>query len=158
MDKTRMGVMVGSGMGNQLGFSNGMEALLEKGNKKISPFFIPHSVSNMGSALLAIDTGMRGPSCSVSASSATSNYCFNAAANHIRRGDTDVMVAGGTDAAIIPLGLGGFIACRALSHRNEDPHKASRPWDVHRDGFVMGEGAAVLVRVTESVSKVSIFK
>ncbi|KAG6399411.1 hypothetical protein SASPL_140892 [Salvia splendens] len=98
----------------------------------------------MGSALLAIDTGMRGPSCSVSASSATSNYCFNAAANHIRRGETDVMVAGGTDAAIIPLGLGGFIACRALSHRNEDPHKASRLWDVHHDGFVMGEGAAEL--------------
>ncbi|KAL1569194.1 3-oxoacyl-[acyl-carrier-protein] synthase I, chloroplastic [Salvia divinorum] len=145
MDKTRMGVLVGSGMGNQTGFTNGVEALLEKGNKKISPFFTPYSLSNMGSALLAMDTGLTGPTYSIAAACATANYCFHAAANHIRRGDADVMVAGGTDAAVVPLGVGGCIACRALSHRNHEPHKASRPWDIHRDGFVMGEGAAVLV-------------
>ncbi|KAG6399410.1 hypothetical protein SASPL_140891 [Salvia splendens] len=145
MDKTRMGVLVGSGMGNQTAFTNGVEALLQKGNKKISPFFTPYSLSNMGSALLAMDTGLTGPTYSIAAACATANYCFHAAANHITRGDADVMVAGGTDAAVVPLGLGGCISCRALSHRNHDPHKASRPWDLHRDGFVMGEGAAVLV-------------
>ncbi|XP_047973225.1 3-oxoacyl-[acyl-carrier-protein] synthase I, chloroplastic-like [Salvia hispanica] len=145
MDKTRIGVLVGSGMGNQTAFTNGVEALLQKGNKKISPFFTPYSLSNMGSALLAMDTGLTGPTYSIAAACATANYCIHAAANHIRRGDADVMVAGGTDAAVVPLGLGGCISCRALSHRNHDPHKASRPWDLHRDGFVMGEGAGVLV-------------
>ncbi|KAH6763375.1 3-ketoacyl-acyl carrier protein synthase I [Perilla frutescens var. hirtella] len=144
MDKTRMGVLVGSAMGGFTAFSNGVEALVEKGHKKISPFFIPYSISNMGSALLAIDTGLMGPNYSIATACATSNHCFIAAANHIRRGDAEVMVAGGADAAVIPIGIGGFIACRALSQRNDEPHKASRPWDRNRDGFVMGEGAGVL--------------
>ncbi|KAJ6423555.1 hypothetical protein OIU84_024510 [Salix udensis] len=86
-----------------------------------------------------------GPNYSISTACATSNYCFYAAANHIRRGEADMMIAGGTEAAIIPIGLGGFVACRALSQRNDDPKTASRPWDKDRDGFVMGEGAGVLV-------------
>ncbi|KAG4923865.1 hypothetical protein JHK87_049405 [Glycine soja] len=145
MDKTRIGVLVGSGMGGITAFSNGVEALVQKGYKKITPFFIPYSITNMGSALLAIDTGLMGPNYSISTACATANYCFCAAANHIRKGEADIMVVGGTEAAIMPSGLGGFIACRALSHRNEDPKKASRPWDKDRDGFVMGEGSGVLV-------------
>ncbi|KAG8382116.1 hypothetical protein BUALT_Bualt05G0043000 [Buddleja alternifolia] len=148
MDKTRMGVLVGSGMGGISAFSNGVEALVQKGYKKITPFFIPYSIANMGSALLAIDTGLMGPNYSISTACATANYCFFAAANHIRRGDADVMVVGGTEAAIIPSGVGGFIACRALSQRNDEPQRASRPWDKNRDGFVMGEGAGVLIMET----------
>ncbi|KAK6137276.1 hypothetical protein DH2020_028991 [Rehmannia glutinosa] len=145
LDKTKIGVLVGSGMGGISVFSNGVEALVQKGYKKITPFFIPYSITNMGSALLAIDTGLMGPNYSISTACATANYCFYAAANHIRRGDAEIMVAGGTEGAIIPTGVGGFIACRALSQRNEDPQKASRPWDKNCDGFVMGEGAGVLV-------------
>ncbi|CAN1254486.1 3-oxoacyl-[acyl-carrier-protein] synthase I, chloroplastic [Linum perenne] len=145
MDKTRIGVLVGTGMGGLTAFSGGVESLLTKGYKKISPFFIPYSITNMGSALLAIDTGLMGPNYSISTACATANYCFYAAANHIRRGEADIMVAGGTEAAVMPTGVGGFIACRALSQRNEDPTKASRPWDKDRDGFVMGEGSGVLI-------------
>ncbi|KAL6313237.1 hypothetical protein AAG906_018703 [Vitis piasezkii] len=145
MDRSRIGVLVGSGMGGLTAFSNGVEALIQKGYKKITPFFIPYSITNMGSALLAIDTGLMGPNYSISTACATANYCFYAAANHIRRGEADIMVAGGTEAAIMATGVGGFIACRALSQRNEDPQKASRPWDKDRDGFVMGEGSGVLI-------------
>ncbi|KAL0393697.1 UNVERIFIED_CONTAM: 3-oxoacyl-[acyl-carrier-protein] synthase I, chloroplastic [Sesamum latifolium] len=145
MDKMRIGVLVGSGMGGITAFSNGVEALVQKGYKKITPFFIPYSISNMGSALLAIDTGLMGPNYSISTACATANYCFFAAANHIRRGDADIMVAGGAECAITAAGVGGFIACRALSSRNDNPQEASRPWDKNRDGFVIGEGAGVLI-------------
>jgi len=132
-------------MGGLTVFSEGVQNLIEKGHRRISPFFIPYAITNMGSALLAIDLGLMGPNYSISTACATSNYCFYAAANHIRRGEADMMIAGGTEAAIIPIGLGGFVACRALSQRNDDPQTASRPWDKARDGFVMGEGAGVLV-------------
>lgn len=145
MDKTRIGVLVGTGMGGLSAFSSGVESLTLKGFKKISPFFIPYSITNMGSALLAIDTGLMGPNYSISTACATANYCFYAAANHIRRGEADVMVTGGTEAAVMATGVGGFIACRALSQRNDEPQRASRPWDKDRDGFVMGEGAGVLI-------------
>ncbi|KAH7658049.1 3-oxoacyl-[acyl-carrier-protein] synthase II protein [Dioscorea alata] len=145
MDKSKIGVLVGSGMGGLTVFSSGVEALIQKGFKKITPFFIPYSITNMGSALLAIDTGLMGPNYSISTACATANYCFYAAANHIRRGEADIMVVGGTEGAILPVGVGGFIACRALSQRNDEPEKASRPWDKDRDGFVMGEGSGVLV-------------
>ncbi|CAK9859948.1 unnamed protein product [Sphagnum jensenii] len=145
IDKQRVGVLVGTGMGGLTVFSDGVQALVEKGYKRITPFFIPYAITNMGSALLAIDLGLMGPNYSISTACATSNYCFYAAANHIRRGEADVMVAGGTEAAIIPVGLGGFVACRALSQRNDNPQTASRPWDKDREGFVMGEGAGVLV-------------
>ncbi|XP_060211018.1 3-oxoacyl-[acyl-carrier-protein] synthase I, chloroplastic-like [Lycium barbarum] len=145
MDKTRIGVLVGSGMGGLKVFSDGVEALVQRGYKKISPFFIPYSITNMGSALLAIDTGLMGPNYSISTACATANYCFYAAANHIRRGEADIMVAGGTEAAVTATGVGGFIACRALSQRNDEPEQASRPWDKNRDGFVIGEGSGILV-------------
>ncbi|XP_008225453.1 PREDICTED: 3-oxoacyl-[acyl-carrier-protein] synthase I, chloroplastic [Prunus mume] len=145
LDKSRAGVLVGSGMGGLTVFSDGVHALIEKGHRKITPFFIPYAITNMGSALLGIDLGFMGPNYSISTACATSNYCFYAAANHIRRGEADLMIAGGTEAALIPVGLGGFVACRALSQRNDDPKTASRPWDKDRDGFVMGEGAGVLV-------------
>ncbi|KAK1258033.1 hypothetical protein QJS04_geneDACA014314 [Acorus gramineus] len=145
MDRSRIGVLVGSGMGGLTAFSNGVEALVQKGYKKITPFFIPYSITNMGSALLAIDTGLMGPNYSISTACATANYCFYAAANHIRRGEAEIMVVGGTEAAVLPTGVGGFIACRALSQRNDEPGKASRPWDTGRDGFVMGEGSGVLI-------------
>lgn len=149
-----MGVLVGSGMGGLTAFTTGVEALMKKGYRKITPFFIPYSITNMGSALLAIDTGLMGPNYSISTACATANYCFFSAANHIRRGEADIMVAGGTEAAVIPTGVGGFIACRALSQRNHEPQKASRPWDKERDGFVMGEGSGVLV-VIESCTVLS---
>lgn len=141
----RAGVLVGTGMGGLTVFSDGVQALIEKGHRKITPFFIPYAITNMGSALLAMDIGFMGANYSISTACATSNYCFYAAANHIRRGEADIMIAGGTEAAIIPIGVGGFVACRALSQRNDDPKTASRPWDKDRDGFVMGEGAGVLV-------------
>lgn len=145
MDRSRIGVLVGSGMGGLTAFSNGVEALIQKGYKKITPFFIPYSITNMGLALLPIDTNLMGPNYSISTACATANYCFYAAANHIRRGEADVMVVGGTEAAVNATGVGGFIACRALSQRNDEPHKASRPWDKNRDGFVIGEGSGVLI-------------
>ncbi|XP_022773491.1 3-oxoacyl-[acyl-carrier-protein] synthase I, chloroplastic-like isoform X2 [Durio zibethinus] len=145
MDKTRIGVLVGTGMGGLTAFTNGVESLIQKGYKKVTPFFIPYSITNMGSALLAIDTGLMGPNYSISTACATANYCFYSAANHIRRGEADIMVAGGTEAAIMPTGVSGFIACRALSQRNDEPKRASRPWDKDRDGFVMGEGSGVLI-------------
>uniref|UniRef100_G9B652 3-oxoacyl-[acyl-carrier-protein] synthase n=2 Tax=Haematococcus lacustris TaxID=44745 RepID=G9B652_HAELA len=145
LDLTRVRVLVGTGMGGLSVFQDGVTNLVTKGHRKISPFFIPYAITNMGGALLAIDQGFMGPNYSISTACATSNYAFVAAANHIRQGDCDVVVAGGSEAPIIPVGLGGFVACRALSTRNDSPAKASRPWDVDRDGFVMGEGAGVLV-------------
>ncbi|KAI8469757.1 MAG: thiolase-like protein [Monoraphidium minutum] len=145
LDKTRCGILVGSGMGGLQVFQDGVVNLVEKGYKKISPFFIPYAITNMGGALLAIDTGFMGPNYSISTACATANYAYVSAANHIRQGEADLMVVGGSEAPIIPVGLGGFVACRALSTRNDEPTKASRPWDVDRDGFVMGEGAGVFV-------------
>lgn len=145
LDKTRCGVLVGSGMGGLTVFQDGVKNLIEKGYKKISPFFIPYAITNMGGALVGIETGFMGPNYSISTACATANYAFVSAANHIRAGDADLMVVGGSEAPIIPVGLGGFVACRALSSRCDDPVHASRPWDKDRDGFVMGEGAGVLV-------------
>ena len=107
-------------------FHAGIQNLVQKGYKKMSPFFIPYAITNMGGALLAIDQGFMGPNYSISTACATANYAFVAAANHIRNGDADVMVVGGSEAPIMPAGLGGFVACRALSTRNDEPAKASR--------------------------------
>jgi len=145
LDKQRCGLLIGTGMGGLTIFQDGVKDLLNKGPKKMSPFFIPFAITNMGSALLAIELGFMGPNYSISTACATANYAFVSAANHIRSGEVDLMVAGGSEAPILPVGLGGFVACRALSTNNEDPTGASRPWDKARDGFVMGEGAGVLV-------------
>ncbi|KAL4296182.1 hypothetical protein GQ457_12G021770 [Hibiscus cannabinus] len=144
LDKTKCGVLIGSAMGGMKVFNDAIEAL-RISYKKMNPFCVPFATTNMGSAMLAMDLGWMGPNYSISTACATSNFCILNAANHIIRGEADVMLCGGSDAAIIPIGLGGFVACRALSQRNGDPTKASRPWDVNRDGFVMGEGAGVLL-------------
>ncbi|GMJ07266.1 ARABIDOPSIS BETA-KETOACYL-ACP SYNTHETASE 2, BETA-KETOACYL-ACP SYNTHETASE 2 [Hibiscus trionum] len=144
LDKTKCGVLIGSAMGGMKVFNDAIEAL-RISYKKMNPFCVPFATTNMGSAMLAMDLGWMGPNYSISTACATSNFCILNAANHIIRGEADVMLCGGSDAAIIPIGLGGFVACRALSQRNNDPTKASRPWDANRDGFVMGEGAGVLL-------------
>ncbi|KAE8689151.1 synthase I [Hibiscus syriacus] len=144
LDKAKCGVLIGSAMGGMKVFNDAIEAL-RISYKKMNPFCVPFATTNMGSAMLAMDLGWMGPNYSISTACATSNFCILNAANHIVRGEADVMLCGGSDAAIIPIGLGGFVACRALSQRNNDPTKASRPWDANRDGFVMGEGAGVLL-------------
>ncbi|XP_010273891.1 PREDICTED: 3-oxoacyl-[acyl-carrier-protein] synthase II, chloroplastic-like isoform X2 [Nelumbo nucifera] len=144
LDKSRCGVLIGSAMGGMKVFNDAIEAL-RVSYKKMNPFCVPFATTNMGSAMLAMDLGWMGPNYSISTACATSNFCILNAANHIIRGEADMMLCGGSDAAIIPIGLGGFVACRALSQRNNDPTKASRPWDINRDGFVMGEGAGVLL-------------
>lgn len=145
LDRERAGVIIGSGMGGMERFYEGSEALSTKGWKRVTPFFIPFVITNMGSGMLAIDLGFMGPNYSISTACATGNHSIIAAANHIRNGEADLMLAGGAEAPIVPIGLAGFCACKALSERNDEPTKASRPWDKARDGFVMGEGAGVLV-------------
>ncbi|XP_042003110.1 3-oxoacyl-[acyl-carrier-protein] synthase II, chloroplastic-like [Salvia splendens] len=144
LNKTRCGVLIGSAMGGMKVFHDAIEAL-RVSYRKMNPFCVPFATTNMGSAMLAMDLGWMGPNYSISTACATSNFCILNAANHIIRGEADMMLCGGSDAAIIPIGLGGFVACRALSQRNTDPTKASRPWDNGGDGFVMGEGAGVLL-------------
>eukprot|EP00197_Chlamydomonas_leiostraca_P002919 CAMPEP_0202857398 /NCGR_PEP_ID=MMETSP1391-20130828/351_1 /ASSEMBLY_ACC=CAM_ASM_000867 /TAXON_ID=1034604 /ORGANISM="Chlamydomonas leiostraca, Strain SAG 11-49" /LENGTH=461 /DNA_ID=CAMNT_0049536187 /DNA_START=130 /DNA_END=1515 /DNA_ORIENTATION=- len=141
----RAGILIGTAMGGMTSFSNAVDALVTSGHRKMNPFCIPFAINNMGGAMLAMDTNFMGPNYSISTACATGNYAIISAADHIVRGDADLMLAGAADAAIIPSGIAGFIACKALSKRNEEPHRASRPWDKDRDGFVMGEGGGVLV-------------
>lgn len=144
-DLSRCGVIVGSGMGGMQKFVENVQTMDKRGFAKVSPFFIPFVITNMGSAMLAMELGFMGPNYSISTACATGNHSIIAAANHIASGEVDLMIAGGAEAPILPVGLAGFCACRALSKRNDSPEKASRPWDKDRDGFVMGEGAGVLV-------------
>uniref|UniRef100_A0ACD5YEW3 Uncharacterized protein n=1 Tax=Avena sativa TaxID=4498 RepID=A0ACD5YEW3_AVESA len=129
LDKSRCGVLIGSAMGGMKVFSDAIEAL-RVSYRKMNPFCVPFATTNMGSAILAMDLGWMGPNYSISTACATSNFCILNAANHIIRGESELMLCGGSDAPIIPIGLGGFVACRALSQRNSDPTKASRPWDM----------------------------
>lgn len=145
LDKSRCGVLVGSGMGGMNTFSDGNKTLLEKGFNRITPFFVPFIITNMAGGLLAIDLGFTGPNYSISTACATANYAIVSAANHIERGDADLMVCGGAEAPISPIGVAGFVVMKALSERNDDMEGASRPWDKNRDGFVMGEGAGILI-------------
>lgn len=145
LNKKKCGIIIGSGMGGMDVFVNGVQSLNEKGWRKVTPFFVPFILSNMGGALLGMDLGFMGPNYSISTACATANNSIIAAAAHIQNGDVDLMVTGGAEAALIRMGLTGFCACKALSERNEYPEKASRPWDTGRDGFLMGEGAGVLV-------------
>lgn len=146
-DPHRCGVIIGSGMGGLQTLDEGIDKLIS-GSKKLSPFFIPYIISNMASALLAMDYGLMGPNYSISTACATANYCMEAAYQHLLSGRADMIVCGGTEAAVNRVGLAGFVANRALSERNDAPEKASRPWDRDRDGFVIGEGAGVLVLET----------
>lgn len=145
LDATKAGVLIGSGMGGMGVFCEGVRSLEAKGGRGVSPFFVPYILSNMAGALLGIDVGFMGPNYSVATACATGNYALIAAAEHIRKGEADVMLCGGTEAPILPMAIAGFNACKALSQRNDAPEKASRPWDKDRDGFVLGEGAGVLI-------------
>ncbi|XP_019464372.1 PREDICTED: 3-oxoacyl-[acyl-carrier-protein] synthase II, chloroplastic-like isoform X1 [Lupinus angustifolius] len=144
LNKEKCGVLIGSGMGGMKMFSDSVAAL-QISHRKMNPFCVPFTTINTGSAMLAVDLGWMGPNYSIATACATSNFSILSAANHIIGGEADMMLCGGSDAAIVPSGLGGFVACKALSKRNADPTKASRPWDTDRDGFVMGEGAGVLL-------------
>ena len=144
-DAERIGVNVGSGIGGLPLIEETHKLLLESGPRKISPFFIPGAIINMISGNLSIMYGFKGPCLAMVTACTTANHCLGDSARLIEYGDADVMVAGGAEACISPLGLGGFSAARALSTRNDDPATASRPWDTGRDGFVLGEGAGVLV-------------
>jgi len=145
LDKARCGAVIGSAMGGMSAFAGGVTALDAGGVRKMNPFCIPFSISNMGSAMTAMEVGFMGPNYSIASACASGNYCIQNAAVHITDGDADVMLAGASDAAVLPIGMAGFTAAKALSKRNDDPATASRPWDINRDGFVMGEGAGVLV-------------
>ncbi len=141
----RVGVYIGAGIGGLPAIEHYHKILLEKGADRVSPFFIPMVIINLASGQVAIRLGARGPnSCAVTAC-ATGNHCIGDAFRLIQRGDADVMLAGGAEATITPLAVAGFSAARALSRRNDDPTRASRPFDRDRDGFVLGEGAGVLV-------------
>jgi 3-oxoacyl-[acyl-carrier-protein] synthase II len=141
----RVGVAIGSGIGGLPLIEKTYSTLLESGPRRVSPFFIPGSIINMVPGLVSIEHGFRGPNISIVTACTTGTHNIGYAGRTIAYGDADIMVAGGAEMAICPLGLGGFAACRALSTRNDDPAKASRPWDKDRDGFVLGDGAGVLV-------------
>ena len=141
----RVGVYVGSGMGGLPAIEATHSRFLEGGVKKVSPFFIPMTIINLVSGHIAMMHGAKGPNSAVVTACASGTHAIGDAFKIIQRGDADVMIAGGTEAVISPLGIGGFCAMRALSVRNDEPEKASRPFDALRDGFVMGEGAGVVV-------------
>jgi 3-oxoacyl-[acyl-carrier-protein] synthase II len=142
---TRVGVHIGSGIGGFDVIEREHKALLEGGPRKISPFFIPASIVNLAAGHVSIRYGAKGPNEATATACTTSAHSIGDAFKIIQRNDADVMIAGGTEAAITPMGVGGFSAMRALSTRNDEPERASRPWDKDRDGFVMGEGAGILV-------------
>lgn len=141
----RIGVAIGSGIGGVGGIEKGHDAYLNGGPRKISPFFVPSNIINMISGNLSIMYGMKGPNIALVTACATATHSIGDAARIIEYGDADVMIAGGAEFATTPTGLGGFCAARALSSRNEEPERASRPWDKERDGFVLSDGAGVVV-------------
>lgn len=141
----RIGVAIGSGIGGLPTIERVRDAYVEGGFRKISPFFVPASLINMVSGNLSILKGLRGPNISIVSACTTGAHNIGDAARMIAYGDADVMIAGGAEMATSPLGVGGFAAARALSTRNDEPERASRPWDRERDGFVLGDGAGVLV-------------
>src|SRR4030081_2825996 len=142
---TRVGVHIGSGVGGFDVIEREHEALLSGGPRKISPFFIPAAIVNLAAGHVSIRYGAKGPNEATATACTTSAHAIGDAYKIIQRCDADVMIAGGSEAAITPMGVGGFAAMRALSTRNDAPEKASRPWDSGRDGFVIGEGAGVLI-------------
>lgn len=145
LNKDRVGLIIGSGIGGLPSIEAEAMSLSEKGARRISPFFIPGALGNMIAGQLSIIYGYRGVSYGIVSACASSNHCIGDAARYIEYGDSDIMLAGGGESTICGLGVGGFNAMKALSTRNDDPTTASRPWDKGRDGFVMGEGSAILV-------------
>ena len=144
-DPDRVGVIIGSGIGGMYTFESQLKVLAERGPRKVSPFTIPSLIGNMCSGLFAIEIGARGPNFGIVSACATGTHALGEAAHAIRRGEVDVMVAGGSEAAITPFAYASFCAMKAMSTRNAEPERASRPFDRQRDGFVMGEGAGILV-------------
>ena len=143
-DKERIGVCIGSGIGGLPMIEETARAYFEGGPRKISPFFVPGSIINMIAGLVSIHYGYKGPNLATVTACSTANHSVGEAARLIEYGDADVMFAGGAESTVNALGIGGFCASRAVSHRNDDPATASRPWDRDRDGFVLGEGAGVI--------------
>ncbi|MDR1529348.1 MAG: beta-ketoacyl-ACP synthase II [Burkholderiales bacterium] len=144
-DKERIGTSIGAGIGGLPYIENTAATFLKGGVRKISPFFVPGSLINIISGLVSIQFGYKGPNLSTVTACSSANHSIGEAARLIEYGDADIMIAGGAESTISELGIGGFCAMRALSTRNDDPQGASRPWDKERDGFVMGEGAGILV-------------
>ena len=144
-DGDRVGVIIGSGIGGMWTYESQLKVLAERGPRKVSPFTIPSLIGNMCSGLFAISIGARGPNFGVVSACATGTHSLGEAAHMIRRGDADVMIAGGSEAAITPFAYASFCSMKAMSTRNDAPEKACRPFDRGRDGFIMGEGAGVLV-------------
>jgi 3-oxoacyl-[acyl-carrier-protein] synthase II len=145
LEPDRVGVLVGSGIGGLKSLGDQDEVLLTKGPGRVSPFMIPMMISNMAAGLISMEFGFAGPNFAVVTACATSNNCIGEAWRLIRDDEADVILAGGSEAACVPLGMGGFAAMRALSTRNDEPERASRPFDRDRDGFVLGEGAGVVI-------------
>jgi 3-oxoacyl-[acyl-carrier-protein] synthase II len=144
-DADRVGVIIGSGIGGMWTIENQHKVLLERGPRKVSPFMIPALISNMCGGLVAIELGARGPNFGVVSACSTATHAIGESLRMIRGGEADVMVCGGAEAAITPLAYAGFCSMKAMSTNNENPQKSSRPFDLNRDGFIMGEGGAILV-------------
>ncbi|MFZ0254624.1 MAG: beta-ketoacyl-ACP synthase II [Gammaproteobacteria bacterium] len=149
----RIGIAIGSGIGGLPGIEKGYDTYLSGGPRKISPFFVPSNIINMVAGNLSIMYGIRGPNYGIVSACATGTHNIGDAARMIERGDVDAMIAGGTEMATSPMGLGGFAAARALSTRNDAPEQASRPWDKGRDGFVLADGAGVIVLEAYEIAK-----
>lgn len=144
-DPERVGVVVGSGIGGLGTWEEQHTVLMEKGPRRVSPFFIPMMIANMASGQVSMVTGAKGPNSAAVSACATGTHSIGDSFKMIQRGDADVMICGGAEATIRPIGMAGFCAMRAMSTRNDEPEKASRPFDTDRDGFVMGEGAGVMI-------------
>jgi 3-oxoacyl-[acyl-carrier-protein] synthase II len=146
VDRERAGVIFGSGIGGMLTWHQQMQVYYETGGpQRISPFFVPMMIADIAAGHISMRYKLKGPNYATTSACATSSHAIGNAFMHIQRGDADIMIAGGSEAAITPLGVGGFNAMKALSTRNDEPEKASRPFDAKRDGFIMGEGGGVLV-------------
>ncbi len=141
----RFGVNVGSGIGGLPMIEDNIREMVAKGPRRISPFFVPGSIVNMSAGMISIHYGMKGPNVSMVSACTTSTHCIGDAGRMIEYGDADIMVAGGAEATVCMSGIGGFCSVKALSERNDSPETASRPFDVDRDGFVLGEGAGILI-------------
>src|SRR5215210_7948774 len=141
----RIGVLIGSGIGGIESLSDGFATLAARGPGRVSPFLVPMMIADMSAGMVSIRTGAKGPNYAPVSACATSGHAVGEAAAIIRRGDADVVIAGGTEAPIVPIAVAGFNSSRALSTRNDDPEHASRPFDATRDGFVIAEGAGILI-------------
>jgi 3-oxoacyl-[acyl-carrier-protein] synthase II len=148
VEKERVGTYIGSGIGGLETLEEQHKVMMKRGPRRVSPFFVPMMIANMASGIVSIQIGAKGPNSAAISACATGTHCVGDAFKILQRGDADVMIAGGTEATILPMAVAGFSAMGALSTNNEAPEKASRPFDRDRDGFVMGEGAGVLVLET----------